>query len=330
MNKPILIASAHVDESTYKPVSEILNRNNYPVVEYQTDRVLSGEDEYSLDLTSDCRLAISYNGVSIAPDDLSAAWYRKVGSFDLPYKEPQVAKRLYVNNEVRTLHGMMWSLYPENVWLSSPNNLAKADHKLGQMLVAHEVGFSTPRTLISSTWHPIGEKLLPDEDALMVIKMLRGVISERDQLKAVYTHIADRSRMDDLKDSTFPFPGTYQSYIPKMREWRITVAGSEVFPAAIYTNKNAKDDWRRLQVTGAVRFKKEPLPEGVAEKCIKFLGKMGLKFGAFDFIEKPDGEIIFLECNPNGQYGWLEEELNLPISGAIAAELMKIATSRAG
>lgn len=52
---------------------------------------------------------------------------------------------------------------------------------------------------------------------------------------------------------------------------------------------------------------------------------MGLKFGAFDFIETAPGEVIFLECNSNGQYGWLEETLGLPISHAIADELIKIA-----
>ncbi len=328
MNRPVLIASAHVDESTYKPVSEILERNNYPVVEYQTDKVLSGEDEYIVDLTSDGELTMSYNGTSITPEDLSAAWYRKVGSFDLPYEEPKIAKRLYVNNEVRTLHGMTWSLYPEDIWLSSPNNLARADHKLGQMLVAREVGFSIPRTVISSDWDTIGEKLLSDEGARMVIKMLRGVISEHDQLKAVYTHITDRSAMEGLSSYTFPFPGTYQPYVPKSREWRVTAAGDNVFPAAIYTDESAKDDWRRHQTTAAVQFKKEVLPDGIAERCMLYLGKMSLRFGAFDFIETPDGDIVFLECNPNGQYGWLEEELGFPISESIAAELMKIAQAR--
>lgn len=42
-------------------------------------------------------------------------------------------------------------------------------------------------------------------------------------------------------------------------------------------------------------------------------------------IEDPDGRIVFLECNPNGQYGWLEEQLGFPISQAIAGELIKIA-----
>ncbi|HKS46022.1 MAG TPA: hypothetical protein VJT49_13100 [Amycolatopsis sp.] len=55
---------------------------------------------------------------------------------------------------------------------------------------------------------------------------------------------------------------------------------------------------------------------------------MKLGFGTFDFIEQSDGQIIFLEINPNGQYGWLEEDLGVPISEAIAGELIKIAKHR--
>jgi len=328
VNKPILIASARVDEPTYKPVSEMLERNGYPVVVYQTDRVLSGEDQYTLDLTSDGELSIDYNGVSILPERLSAAWYRKVGSFGLPYEEPQVAKQLYINNEVRHLHDMIWTLYPEDIWLSSPGNLARADRKLLQAIVAREVGFSIPQTVISSDWDTISTKLLQTGDSRMVIKMLRGVISDNNQFKAMYTHVTDQQKVDSLKAYTYPFPAFYQPYIEKAREWRVTVVGEKVFSAAIYTDENAKDDWRRLQMTSAVQFRKEKLPERVDERCIQYLGKMGLKFGAFDFIEKPDGEIVFLECNPNGQYGWLEEELSLSISEAVASELIKIAKQR--
>lgn len=325
MNKSILIASARVDESTYKPVGEILERSGYTVVIYQTDRVLSGEDQYTLNLTGDGELSIDYNGASILPERVSAAWYRKVGSFGLPYEEPQVAKQLYINNEVRHLHDMVWSLYPEDIWLSSPENLARADRKLRQTLVAREVGFSIPQTVISSDWDTISTTLLQTDSSRMVIKMLRGVISDDNQLKAMYTHVADRQKAEDLKGYTYPFPAFYQPYIEKAREWRVTVVGEQVFSAAIYTDEQAKDDWRRLQTTSAVQFRQEKLPEKAEERCIRYLDSMSLKFGAFDFIEKPDGEIVFLECNPNGQYGWLEEGLGLPISEAVASELMKIA-----
>jgi D-alanine-D-alanine ligase-like ATP-grasp enzyme len=46
-------------------------------------------------------------------------------------------------------------------------------------------------------------------------------------------------------------------------------------------------------------------------------------FGAFDFIVTPDDEWVFLEVNPNGQWLWLEESLQLDISQKIVEYLTK-------
>ena len=56
----------------------------------------------------------------------------------------------------------------------------------------------------------------------------------------------------------------------------------------------------------------------IADKCTRFLQLMHLNFGAFDFIVTPSGEYVFLECNPNGQWLWVELETGMKISEAIA------------
>jgi hypothetical protein len=51
---------------------------------------------------------------------------------------------------------------------------------------------------------------------------------------------------------------------------------------------------------------------------MQFMREFGLAFGAFDFGITPKGEWIMFECNPFGQYGWLEDELGFPITAALA------------
>lgn len=327
MEKPILITAASLDEHAYGPVSSILESWGFPVVVYRTDKVLSGEENLRAGVTSQGDLDINYDGQSIAPGDIGAAWCRKVANFSLERIAQDRARQLYVYNEIRYLHDTLWALYPEKIWLNAPERMRQADKKLGQLLVAHDVGFSIPETVVGSNWDDIGSRLLFNNHR-MVVKMIRGVISEDDKIKSLYTTPLDADQVDEIRDHTTPFPGIYQTFVDKAREWRVTVVGDKVFPAAIYTDDSAKDDWRVHQLTDTVRFTKEDLPDGIDEKCVQFLGKMGLKFGAFDFIETIDGEVIFLECNPNGQYGWLEDRLELPISAAIASELMAIAKGR--
>ena len=60
------------------------------------------------------------------------------------------------------------------------------------------------------------------------------------------------------------------------------------------------------------------------ERAIKgFMDETGYRFGRFDFIRK-NGELWFLELNPNGQWAWLDEKnehgLVSMVANAIKAE----------
>ena len=325
MKHPILIATSSPDAITYNPVREILERNGYPVVAYHGDEAAEGKQNLRLEIDEEGELSVNCQDRDISPQHIGSAWYRKVGSLSLLDAGADEAKSMHINNELRYTNTAIWSLYSEKKWLNSPNRIIQSQAKLGQLVLAKNVGFSIPHTTMGNNWEDIERAMLPEGDESMIVKMMHGVISENNVFKALYTTPIDVAKLDEIRDHTIPFPGIYQPFIDKAREWRVTAVGDEVFPAAIYTGKTAKDDWRKHQATEAVEFKEEQLPEGFDEKCSQYLKEMGLKFGAFDFIEKPDGEMVFLECNPNGQYGWLEEKLDFPISEAIASELMKIA-----
>ncbi len=43
-----------------------------------------------------------------------------------------------------------------------------------------------------------------------------------------------------------------------------------------------------------------------------------INFASLDMILTPEGEFVFLEINPNGQWLWLEEELGLPLLASMA------------
>ena len=46
-----------------------------------------------------------------------------------------------------------------------------------------------------------------------------------------------------------------------------------------------------------------------------------LEYGAVDFRLTPDGDYVFLEINPAGQYLYIEKLAGLPITMAIAKHL---------
>lgn len=324
----VLIASSSLSQSEYIPVADKLMLKGYEPVIYKADKVLSGEEEFTLNISRSGTVNVTYEGVDISPEKIGASWYRKVSDFDLRGKTSDKASLLLLQEEIGNFHEAIWPLFDVNKWLNPPEQIYKASRKLGQLLVAREVGFNIPDSMVTSSWKSIQNHFFKSNDIQQIaLKMIRGVIIENNIDKALSTTILDANKVKDISSLAVPFPGLYQEYLDKAREWRITVVGEDVYPISIYTSEAAKDDWRKHQMKGDVIFKSEQISQDISEKCIKYLGRMGLGFGAFDFVEKSDGEIVFLECNANGQYYAFEERFNLPISQSIASELMKIAES---
>jgi hypothetical protein len=48
------------------------------------------------------------------------------------------------------------------------------------------------------------------------------------------------------------------------------------------------------------------------------MDSFALNFASMDMIVTPEGDFVFLELNPNGQWLWLELELGLPLVASMA------------
>jgi hypothetical protein len=320
MNKSmseIAIFSTSVDEPTYLPLVEQLVRRGHDPWIYRADRVASGEDKLQIRVGSnEDEVAVQYNSKNYRLSSVRSAWFRHPDLLDLGLGDK--AKQLTLEQEVSAIQESLWQQIPDNAWMNHPEKMKRAQAKLSQLVLAKELGFAIPQTIVSNDWDAINHTLGQDP---MIAKMSKGIIYDGNQTKVLYTTLIDREERLALVNNN-PFPAIYQAYISKQREWRVTVVGEEVFEAAIYTSEEAKDDWRRHQFTPNVTFKKEPMSGDETSKCVTFLKRLGLVYGAFDFIEDPEGEVTFLECNTNGQFRWLEETLNMPISNAIVDVLI--------
>lgn len=124
------------------------------------------------------------------------------------------------------------------------------------------------------------------------------------------------------------FTQTYnfvQEYIPKDFELRVTVVGEDVFATKILSQELPEDkgkiDWRQGYEHG-IKWLPFELPEAIRKKCVTLVHALGLNFGCIDLIVRPDGEYVFLECNPNGQWLWIELATGQRISTSIAEFLI--------
>ncbi len=319
----VLIASSSIDEPNFRNVAESLSKRGFEPLVYEADRVANGNVRLAVSLSEDGTVNVNYNSCSFGRDNIAAAWYRKPDCFD--YKDSDKATLLCKEREARSLQAAVWSVIPEERWLNPPAQMEVLQEKIGQLALARAFGFSIPETMISNDW----DSIKGVTDSSLIMKMQYGLLYRNNEAESLYTTILSHEKIEGLAKSVVPFPGIFQPYIKKAKEWRLTVVGEEAFAAAIYTDENAKDDWRKHQLGPGVRFSRESIRDDIKEQCINFIGHLGLKFGAFDFIEDEDGNMTYLEMNPNGQFMWLEQRLGLPISSAITDELIKIASSEA-
>jgi glutathione synthase/RimK-type ligase-like ATP-grasp enzyme len=65
------------------------------------------------------------------------------------------------------------------------------------------------------------------------------------------------------------------------------------------------------------------LPSAIQAKLLALMDRLGLVFGCVDIILTPAGEYVFLEVNPSGQWGWIEDKTGMPITSALVDLLLK-------
>jgi len=321
LDRTILIASNSSDARHVAPVTASLTKAGWKVIDYKADMVASGDIPLAILLDEPLGVSIFYDNAAIQPSRVSAAWSRRPTSFGPHLDTEDRATRISIDYERAASQQLLWDMVPDNRWLNAPDSMRRASHKMSQLVLARQVGLTTPETVVSNQWAPIIDRL-PDD---VVYKSFHGSLYEGTTEKIVFTTPFSGDRMASSQGELFPYPGIWQEAIPKQREWRLTLVGDDSFDAVVETDEDARDDWRLHQTTPKVRFERGQFPDEDKEKCFALLGHMGLRFSTFDFVERPDGGLVFLEINPNGQYQWLEDELGLPISKAVATELMRIA-----
>jgi hypothetical protein len=118
---------------------------------------------------------------------------------------------------------------------------------------------------------------------------------------------------DEIDEAVTGTVHLFQQRVDKVADVRVTVIGEEIFPVRIDSDLlDWRTDYDRLT------YSVPDLPPGMAFSLRRYLGHFGLVFGAFDFAIDGEGRWWFLECNPSGQWAWLEPETGLPMAAAMA------------
>jgi hypothetical protein len=86
------------------------------------------------------------------------------------------------------------------------------------------------------------------------------------------------------------------------------------------------EDWRTRVGGHADVWRRWAAPSGFTARVDAYMCRLGLRYGRLDFLSG-DGEPTFLEVNPNGQFGWLDDPVGWPLHRAVLDAALDPASS---
>lgn len=271
--------------------------------------------DVQVSLHEDGRFDLSDRDQTLASSAIRSVWYRRHVDPDSP---PGVAPRFveFGTRESRAhLAGALLGLRNVN-WMSHPAALWAAEKKPYQVSVASSLGFTLPQTRVTND--PRVARDLAESRTLVAKAVSSGYLHAEDGYDAIFTSIVRDCDLQDLGGLSLA-PVTFQEWIPKHSDVRVTVVGHSVFATEILSQgrESSRIDWRATD-TSDLPHRRFDMPVADAQRCVDLVSTLGLTFGAIDLVLDDRGALRFLEVNPNGEWMWIEDLVGYPISSSIA------------
>jgi len=265
-------------------------------------------------------LVDNYKKISIDLLSVKSVYFRRP-EINNEFTDLTPGERNFVKSElIFTLEGL-YKILDKAYWINNVQAIRNAENKIFQLLLAKEIGFDIPNSIISNIPSEVHAFYKQNNDSCIIKPIKSGLVEGVEEEGVIFTnkvHINDRN-IDRIKSC----PTYLQNLIPKRGDVRVTIVGNIIFAALIHSQESAESqiDWRKSPVP--LKHTRVELPKEINQKCLQLVQKLGLVFAAIDFILDKNNNYIFLEINPNGQWAWVEKQLNFKISDEITNLLDK-------
>lgn len=298
----ILIISANEDIHAQAVMRELarhdrsgarmLNLSGFPV-------------RFSLNMRFDnnghCDHELHFADRTVSMKEVSAVWWRRPQPFGIPAEVKDPAARQFAMSEAAKAFQGMWQS-SRALWVNNIQREAAASHKPYQLALAKEIGLRIPETLITNDPEEARDfwSALPGQ---VVYKPFTASLESPPERRIV------KPEEERMAESVRLAPVIFQKYVAG-KDLRITVIGDRVFPAEADTRPD----------TG-LHYRRHDLPPAMEQKLLAFMRRLGLEYGAIDMRLTLEGEYVFLEVNPAGQFLYVELATGMKIAAALADRL---------
>lgn len=294
-----------------------------------------GRDAHLLDLSRfpiDYHVSIDYSRDApharfVGPEEVPASecsvvWWRRPQPLRLHDDLATSTNRTFAHGECHEAIAGLWLLLPAT-WINHPTRDEEASHKALQIQVAREVGLAVPRTRITSDPAAAREFVREVGVSRTVYKAFTGTEHAWRE-----TRILREEEVELLDDVRFA-PVIFQEFVPAELDLRVTVMDRYVFASAVHTSADSYEADYRIDLNRA-RVEPCELPREVVRRIHALMDRLGLVYGAIDLRKTPQGDFVFLEINPSGQWLFMEERTGQQMTATFAKLLASRAAAPVG
>lgn len=248
-------------------------------------------------------------------------WYRRGSHYFITKSNNEST---FIKNYKNNIEFEISSFFKQSKAIGS--SIDNDSSKIQQIRLANNCNLNIPDTIISNDTNKI-QKFI-DKNKKIACKPIKDAHKNFEfYLKDTMILLHQKNEFFinefNLSHTTTCLPALFQEYIPKRYELRIFYLKGEFYSMAIFSQENEKTklDFRNYDEEKPNRNVPYVLPKEIEEKLNNLMIAMDVNCGSIDMIYTPEGEYVFLEVNPVGQYQWLERNCNYPISKRIAETL---------
>ena len=286
-----------------------LNTEDYGKVFQVNMSLIGGAASYEIEFSG---------GRLMTETDIGAFYFRQPVSPDVSADVVE-SDRVFARREANELLRSLWRLIDRGKWLNHPKSLWLASNKVEQLTVAQMLGFNIPATCVSAS-EPTVRGFIENCGERVICKAVKhGFLRQGRTVQVATTQRIGPEFLDRLRDYA-PVPMIFQEEIAKDFDVRVTVVGDRVFATAIHSQEHPETavDWRLWDMHDFdLRHEAIRLPSRLEVLCQQITRRFDLRYAAIDLVKTDQGEYVFLELNPNGQWAWIEQKAGYPIRDAL-------------
>ena len=253
-------------------------------------------DEYQVEANAERVLIRNASGRSVRSTDIAKFLWRKPLTNQELYPDRSFPREsTFKEQEIAYVMREVWNsmYFTGRAVLIDP----LSDYLVGKLIQAHIATryFAVPHWLVVS-----GTKIEGDHSPLVAKSLTSERIKDRSVLYTTRVDAADLSPQA---------PWFLQSLVPATEDVTVVFVRGSIFAFAVNRSSfpTGVIDWRRARIlTGEQTWVPHQLPHGVEDSVRKFMSDMCLHYGRLDFL-LTDEAYAFLEVNPNGEWGWLDQ-----------------------